>query len=49
MGEKVGRLSPGYQADITMWNVGSLEEVPYNLGWNSVAQVIKKGHSVFKS
>lgn len=49
MGDKVGRLSPGYQADITMWNVGSLEEVPYNLGWNSVAQVIKKGHSVFKS
>lgn len=49
MGEKVGRLSPGYQADITMWNVGSLEEVPYNLGWNSVAQVIKKGQSVFKS
>lgn len=49
MGEKVGRLSPGYQADITMWNVGSLEEVPYNLGWNSVAQVIKKGHVVSKS
>ncbi len=48
MGEKVGRLSPGYQADITMYDVGTLEEVPYNLGWNPVAQVIKKGRSVFK-
>ncbi len=48
MGEKVGRLSAGYQADITMYDVGTLEEVPYNLGWNSVAQVIKKGRSVFK-
>jgi imidazolonepropionase len=47
MGEVVGRLSPGYQADITLFNVGALEEVPYNLGWNSVHQVIKKGRVAF--
>lgn len=47
MGGLVGRLSPGYQADITLFNVGALEEVPYNLGWNPVHTVIKKGTIAF--
>ncbi|MBZ0188304.1 MAG: imidazolonepropionase, partial [Candidatus Obscuribacterales bacterium] len=35
-GERIGRLSEGYQADIVVWNVGRLEEIPYNMGWNPV-------------
>jgi len=48
MGGLVGRLTPGYQADLILYDLGSLEEVPYNLGWNPVAQVVKKGLSVFR-
>ncbi|MBS1989172.1 MAG: imidazolonepropionase [Cyanobacteria bacterium SZAS LIN-3] len=43
LGEKVGRLSPGYQADITIYDVSCLEEIPYNLGFNPVSSVIKRG------
>ena len=43
LGDKVGRLSPGYQADITIYDVSCLEEIPYNLGWNPVSSVIKRG------
>ncbi|MBU6455355.1 MAG: imidazolonepropionase [Cyanobacteria bacterium REEB67] len=42
-GEKIGRLSPGYQADITIYDVSCLEEIPYNLGANPVSFVIKRG------
>ena len=46
LGEKVGRLSPGYQADITIYDVSCLEEIPYNLGFNPVSSVIKRGRVV---
>jgi imidazolonepropionase len=43
LGKKVGRLSPGYQADITIYDVSCLEEIPYNMGFNPVNIVIKRG------
>jgi imidazolonepropionase len=46
LGEKIGRLSPGYQADITIYDVSCLEEIPYNLGFNPVSFVIKRGEVV---
>lgn len=46
LGNKVGRLTPDYQADIAILDVKSLEEVPYNLGFNPVEQVIKRGRIV---
>lgn len=47
-GDKVGQIAPGYQADITIYDVQSIEEVPYNLGWNPVAMTIKKGAIVHR-
>jgi imidazolonepropionase len=46
LGKKVGRLSPGYQADITIYDVSCLEEIPYNMGFNPVSVVIKRGEVV---
>ena len=42
-GASIGQLRSNYQADIVLWNVSTVAEIPYNMGWNSVAQVIKKG------
>jgi imidazolonepropionase len=42
-GDKVGQIAAGYQADITIYDVQTIEEVPYNLGWNPVIMTIKKG------
>lgn len=48
VGDKVGQIAPGYQADITIYDVQSIEEVPYNLGWNPVAMTIKQGKVVHR-
>ena len=47
-GDKVGQIASGYQADITIYDVQSIEEVPYNLGWNPVSMTIKKGSIVHR-
>ncbi len=47
LGANIGQLIPGFQADVTIYDVKSLEEVPYNIGWNPVKQVIKKGRIVY--
>ena len=46
LGDVIGRLTPGYQADITIYDVSCLEEMPYNLGNNPVSMVIKRGEVV---
>lgn len=46
-GDKVGRIAPGYRADITIYDVPRLEEVPYNIGWNPVAITIHDGQIVY--
>jgi imidazolonepropionase len=47
-GDKVGQIAAGYQADITIYDVQTIEEVPYNLGWNPVSMTIKKGSVVHR-
>lgn len=42
-GKTIGQLAPGYQADIVLWDLGRLEEIPYNMGWNPVSTTIKSG------
>ncbi|MBX9670917.1 MAG: imidazolonepropionase [Candidatus Obscuribacterales bacterium] len=42
-GESIGQLRSGYQADMVLWNVSTLAEIPYNMGWNPVSKVLKKG------
>lgn len=44
--EDRGALRPGAQADILVWNVASLEEMVYRIGWNPVRRVIKRGKVV---
>lgn len=46
LGDRVGRLSEGYQTDMVVYKVGRLEEVPYNMGWNPVRAVFKHGRAV---
>ncbi|MDT8436923.1 MAG: imidazolonepropionase [Gemmatimonadota bacterium] len=38
-----GTLRPGALADLVVWNVASLEEMVYRIGWNPVRRVIKRG------
>lgn len=45
-GGTVGQLTRGRQADITIYDVESLEEIPYNLGQNPVSGTIKAGKLV---
>jgi imidazolonepropionase len=42
-GDNVGRIAAGYRADITIYDVPTLEEVPYNIGWNPVHATIQAG------
>lgn len=42
-GDCVGQIRPGYQADIVIYDLSTLEEVPYNIGWNPVLMTIKNG------
>ncbi len=42
-GDNVGRIASGYRADITIYDVPVLEEVPYNIGWNPVHATIQSG------
>jgi imidazolonepropionase len=45
-GDSIGMLREGYQADITIYDVSTLEEIPSNIGWNTVVNVIKRGSLV---
>ncbi len=45
-GAMVGRAAPGYQADITIYDVPTLEEVPYQMGRNPVVATICSGQIV---
>jgi imidazolonepropionase len=47
-GDTIGQLTPGKAADIVVYDVEKLEEIPYNLGWNPVSLVIKNGRVVYQ-
>jgi imidazolonepropionase len=41
--DKIGRLEPGLQADMVIWDMEDYREMPYHYAVNLVSQVIKKG------
>ena len=41
--DRIGRLEPGLQADILLWNMSDYRELPYHYGVNLVSKVIKRG------
>lgn len=43
LGDRVGQLRQGYQADFLITEVGSLEEIPYNMVSNPIYMVFKRG------
>ncbi|MGD0862428.1 MAG: imidazolonepropionase [Candidatus Limnocylindrales bacterium] len=45
---EIGSLEPGKQADLVVWNVPSLEQIPYWLGGALARTVIKRGRPVFE-
>ncbi|MCK5833072.1 imidazolonepropionase [bacterium] len=48
IGDKIGSITPGKQADLTIWNVEDYQQVPYFYGVNLVDTVIKNGRIALK-
>ena len=46
LGDELGSIEPGKQADLVVWNVPSAEQIPYWVGGNRVRSVIKRGRLV---
>jgi len=46
LGDRLGELKAGKQADFLICDVAALEEIPYNMGWNPVSMVFKNGSPV---
>jgi imidazolonepropionase len=45
-GEHLGRLEPGLQADMVIWDMQDYRELPYHYGVNLAETVVKKGKVV---
>jgi len=43
LGDRIGSIEPGKQADMVVWDVPALEQIPYWLGSNRASVVIKRG------
>ena len=43
LGERVGSIEPGKQADLTLWNADGMEMLCYRMGTNQVKAVVKRG------
>ena len=48
LGGRIGSIEPGKQADLVLWDVPTLEQIPYWLGDAPVRTVIKRGRTVFE-
>lgn len=48
LGEQVGSLEPGKEADIILWDIPGINFIPYHLGSSHISRVIKNGKSVYK-
>ena len=46
LGEKLGTIEPGKQADVTLWNADGMELLCYRMGSNQVRAVVKRGKVV---
>ncbi|NLA59940.1 MAG: imidazolonepropionase [Firmicutes bacterium] len=47
LGDRVGSLERGYEADIVVFDACDYREIPYRFGWNPVSRVYKKGREVW--
>ena len=48
LGDEIGSIEPGKQADLVIWRVPSHEQIPYWPGASLVRTVIKRGRTVFQ-
>jgi imidazolonepropionase len=46
LGSEIGSIEPGKQADLVIWEVSTLEQIPYWLGSNRIRTVVKGGATV---
>ena len=46
LGERLGTIEPGKQADLTLWNADGMELLCYRMGSNQVKAVVKRGKVV---
>ena len=48
-GDQVGSLEIGKLADIIIWDIPSLNFIPYHLGSSHIVKVLKRGRCIFKA
>ena len=48
LGADIGSIEPGKQADLVVWDVPTLEQIPYWLGAGLARTVVKRGRVVFE-
>jgi imidazolonepropionase len=48
LGDTHGSIEPGKQADLVVWDVPSIDELPYWLGARLARTVVKGGRVVFE-
>jgi imidazolonepropionase len=48
LGDEIGSIEPGKQADLVIWRVPSHDQIPYWPGAGLVRTVIKRGRAVFQ-
>ena len=46
LGDRIGSIEPGKQADLTLWNADGMELLCYRMGSNQVKAVVKRGKVV---
>jgi imidazolonepropionase len=49
MGNKVGSIELGKQADITLWDIPSINFIPYHFGSSHLSRVIKLGKTIYNA
>lgn len=49
LGQSIGSLEPGKLADIIIWDIPSLNYIPYHLGSSAIHRVLKKGKTVYNA
>lgn len=49
LGDRVGSLEPGKEADLVIWNCPTLDHLPYRMGVNLADTVVKRGRVVVKN
>ena len=48
LGDEIGSIEPGKQADLVVWDVPTVDQLPYWLGTRPARTVIKRGRVVFE-